>query len=467
MTDVAEGLDQHEALRSMARLPVFDRRRSGVLLHLGSLSAGLGRGGRAFIDWLADAGFSVWQMLPTGPIGPDRSPYFGRSDFAGSPVFLDTAELPKTDSSEYAAFLFASRHWLDDYALFEVLSLKCGERGWWTWPVELRNRSRVALSRAKCEYFAEVEYIKRQQFAFFIQWHRLREYAHSRGVRLFGDLPFYVGPNSADTWAHREQFLLDEGGRAIAVSGLPPDGSCPAGQIWHHPLYDWECMQRDRFAHWRCRVQHSLERVDLLRIDHFQALAAHWSVPAGASDISCGHWSPSPGGKLLRALLDEFGELPLAAEDLGLVSEEATELRREFRLPGMRVLQFAYDGAENNPHLPRHHCPDSIVYTGTHDNDTTLGWFLSLRGETRKRIERIVGATPQSIPEALIRQALGSIAALAIVPLQDILGLGSEARLNVPGNVSSNNWCWRLPASAVGSELARHWFTVNRLYGRI
>jgi 4-alpha-glucanotransferase len=448
------------------RLPVLDRRRAGVLLHLGSLEAALGRGGRAFIDWLAEAGFSVWQILPAGPTGPDGSPYWIRSDFAGNPAFLDPAELPSVLPAEEAAFRDQNRHWLDDYALFEVLSRAHGGAPWWTWPANLRDRTPSALLRVTRDRDGELQRIKREQLAFFVQWQRLRAHARSRGVRLFGDLPFYVGPDSVETWAHREQFQLEADGRPAAVAGVPPDYFSQTGQLWGNPLYDWQAMRRDNFVYWRARVLEQLDRVDLLRIDHFRALAAHWAVPAGAADARGGAWHLTPGEDLLRLLMDELGDLPIVAEDLGVITDDVVALRKGFGLPGMRVLQFAFSGEGDNPHLPHMHQHDSVVYTGTHDNDTTLGWYRSLDEETRRRVDSMLRAGSGSMPEALIREALGSVGQLAILPAQDLLGLGSEARVNTPGTVHGN-WGWRLPAGALTPQLAAHFAQLNAMYGRV
>ena len=447
------------------RLPVLDRRRAGVLLHLGSLEAALGRSGRAFIDWLADAGFSVWQILPVGPTGPDGSPYWVRSDFAGNPAFLDAAELPGAQPAQYAAFLDETQQWLDDYALFEVLSTAHAGAAWWTWPAEFRDRAPAALQRVTQDLAAQLQRIKREQFAFFVQWQRMREHARSRGVRILGDLPFYVGPDSAETWAHREQFQLDAQGRPAAVAGVPPDYFSQTGQLWGNPLYDWQAMRHDNFAYWRARVLEQLQRVDLLRIDHFRALAAHWAIPAGAPDARGGAWHLTPGEELLRLLMDELGDVPILAEDLGVITDDVVALRKGFGLPGMRVLQFAFSGEGDNPHLPHMHEHDSVVYTGTHDNDTTLGWYRSLDEQTRRRVDSMLRVAPGSMPEALIREALGSVGQLAVIPAQDLLGLGSEARLNTPGTVEGN-WRWRLPAGALTPQIARHYAQLNRMYGR-
>jgi len=451
-------------VNAAARLPVFDRRRSGVLLHLSSLQNALGRGGRAFVDWVADAGFSVWQFLPLGPTGPDGSPYWVRSDSAGNTALLDHAEMPSFDGDAYRAFLESAKSWLDDYALFEALSAKFSV-GWWDWPAEYRDREAYVLTRAGNELAADIERMKREQFAFAWQWARLREHAHHRGVRLFGDLPFYVAPDSAETWAHPEQFQLDEKGRAIAVAGVPPDYFSELGQLWGNPLYDWRVMRNDGFAFWRARVMRQLERVDVLRIDHFRALAAHWSVPAGAPDARSGSWKRTPGRMFLKALREECGDLPIIAEDLGVITPDVVALRKGFGLPGMRVIQFGFGGDPLDVHLPHMHTRDSIVYTGTHDNYTSLGWYLSLDGETLQRVNFFLRVTPGSMPEALIRAALGSVGRLAIIPMQDVLGLGSEARLNTPGTVV-NNWSWKLPPDALNGDLARHFSLLNRAHGR-
>ncbi|MGH8139140.1 MAG: 4-alpha-glucanotransferase [Steroidobacteraceae bacterium] len=447
------------------RLPVFDRRRAGVLLHLGSLEAALGRGGRAFIDWLADAGFSLWQILPVGPTGPDGSPYWVRSDFAGQYAFVDTQELPDTHSADYESFLAASGPWLADYALFETLSEAHHGQPWWLWPAALRDRDTNMMARAGEQFAAEVQRIKREQFAFATQWRRLREHAQSRGVRLLGDLPFYVAPDSAETWVHRDQFQLDADGRPTAVSGVPPDYFSETGQLWGNPLYDWQAVRAEGFALWRDRIVQQLERVDVLRIDHFRALAAHWAVPAAAPDARGGEWRRTPGEELMRLLHHELGDLPIVAEDLGVITEDVEALRREFRLPGMRVMQFAFGGAGDNPHLPHMHERDSVVYTGTHDNDTTLGWFSTLDGESLRRVEFFLRLTPGAMPEALIRGALGSVGRLAVIPAQDILKLGSEARLNTPGT-AQGNWSWRLPAGSLTHELAARCLLLNQIYGR-
>jgi 4-alpha-glucanotransferase len=447
------------------RLPVFDRRRAAVLLPLSALDAPLGRGGRAFVDWLAAAGFSVWQMLPVGPAGPDGSPFWSSADCAGEPALLDTAELPDPAAPRTAEFLETSAPWLADYALFAALARSQAGAPFWSWPAELGAREPHALAGARRRLAAGIARIEAEQYAFHVQWGRLRDYAHARGVRLFGDLPFYVAPSSLATWTHRELFRLDASGAPAVVSGVPPDYFSELGQLWGNPVYDWGAARRDGFGWWRARLRAQLARFDLLRLDHFRALVAHWAVPAGAPDARGGAWLATPGAALLQRLREELGELPLVAEDLGLITPEVVALRKAFGLPGMRVLQFAFDGNPQNPHLPYLHEPDNAAYTGTHDNDTALGWYRRLDPDTRARVDLFLRAGAEAMPETLIRAALGSVARLAVVPAQDLLALGSEARLNTPGT-TAGNWSWKLPAGALDAPLARRYARLNGCFGR-
>ncbi|MGH8275412.1 MAG: 4-alpha-glucanotransferase [Steroidobacteraceae bacterium] len=447
------------------RLPVFDRRRAGVLLPLASLEAPLGRGGRAFIDWLAQGGFSLWQFLPVGPVGPDRSPYWVRSDWAGNPQLLDPAELPDPNAPVDAGFLAATAAWLPDYALFEALSRAHGGAPFWAWPPQLRDRAPQALTAVRRELAPELARVEREQYAFHLQWERLREHARARDVRLFGDLPFYVGPSSAETWVHRALFQLAPSGAPAVVGGVPPDYFSEAGQLWGNPAYDWHAQQRTDFSWWLSRVRAQLARMDLLRLDHFRALAAYWAVPAGAPDARGGAWHTAPGAQLLQRLRAEFSDLPLVAEDLGVITPDVLALRNDFGLPGMRVLQFAFDGGPDNPHLPYLHERCCVVYTGTHDNDTARGWYWHLDRAVAARANLYLHCSADEIPEALIRAALGSVARLAVVPAQDLLRLGSEARTNTPGT-TAGNWAWRLAPGALTADLARHYAQLNGVFGR-
>lgn len=448
-----------------SRLAVFDRRRAGVLLPLSALEAPLGRGGRAFIDWLAHAGFSLWQVLPVGPTEDDGSPYWLRADVAGNPALLDAAELPSPEAPVAAHFLAASADWLPDYALFEALTRSLGGAPFWNWPQPLRERDPQALAAARRELDGELQRIEREQYAFHRQWQGLRAYAHERGVRLFGDLPFYVAPSSAEVWAHRDLFQLQATGEPAGVGGVPPDYFSEQGQTWGNPLYDWAALERGHFSWWTARVAAQLERLDLLRLDHFRAFAAHWAIPAGAPDARSGAWVATPGAALLNALKQRCPDLPLVAEDLGVITADVIALMQQFALPGMRVLQFGFDGNSTNPHLPYEHVPACVAYTGTHDNDTALGWYHGLDPATRERVDFFLGAGREAMPEALIRATLGSVARLAVIPAQDLLGLGSEARFNTPGTLTGN-WQWRLAPGVLTSRLAAHYARLNASFGR-
>ena len=452
------------------RLPVLDRRRSGVLLHPSSLlrqqhAGALGAPARAFIDWLAAAGFSVWQMLPLGPTGADGSPYWARSDYAGNPLFIDPSIEPDGGEPAFAEYCLVNESWLDDYALYDSLSVAQGGAAWWDWPVDLRDREPLALSAATSQYAPQIAAVKRQQWQFADQWLKLRAYAHSRGVRLFGDLPIYVAPDSVTTWTQREQFQLDAAGRVTAVAGVPPDYFAADGQLWGNPLYDWDRMRSEGFLFWRERLAAQLERFDLLRIDHFRALAAYWAVPAGEQTARNGVWRDAPGREMLEAVAREIPDLPVVAEDLGVITPDVDALRKDFHMPGMRVLQFAFGGGSDNPHLPHNHGVDCVAYTGTHDNDTTLGWYEALDETARSHMNDYVGLWDGDGPDVLMRVTLASVALLAVVPLQDILRLGSEARLNLPGT-ASGNWQWRAPPDGLTPALARHHRELNALYAR-
>ena len=447
------------------RLPVLDRRRAGVLLPLSALEAPLGRGGRACIDWLSQAGFSVWQILPLGPTAGDGSPYWVRSDHAGNPALLDREELPPAEAVPDEAFRAAAAHWLPDFALFEALSQTLGDAPFWSWPAGLAAREPAALASARRDLAAAIGRIEREQWAFHVQWQRLREHARGRGVRLFGDLPFYVAPSSAETWAHRELFQLQANGAPAAVGGVPPDYFSEKGQRWGNPLYDWAALKKSDFSWWTARVAAQLQRLDLLRLDHFRAFAAHWAIPAAAADARGGSWAPTPGAELLAALKAQLPDLPLIAEDLGVITPDVIELMRGFSLPGMRVLQFAFDGNPDNPHLPYCYPHQCVAYTGTHDNDTARGWYQALDPGTRERVAFFLGGGTPPIPEALVREVLASVAQLAVVPMQDLLGLDSAARFNTPGT-TSGNWRWRLPQGAFDSGLAQRCARRNAAYGR-
>ena len=458
-------------------MPVLDRRRSGVLLHPAALPGDqgvLGRAARDFVDWLASAGFSVWQVLPLGPVGADGSPYWVRSDDAGNTALIDHSEAadPVQSQESFREFCVAQRDWLEDYVLFAALSRTHEAAPWWTWPAALRERNPHELHAVRERLSPELHVLRVGQWQFALQWAALRDYAHARGVRLYGDAPIYVAPDSVATWTQRAQFQLRADGAPALLAGVPPDYFSEDGQLWGNPLYDWEQARRDGFAFWRARVSAALRRFDLLRLDHFRGLAGYWAVPAGARTAREGEWLPAPGMELLTALRAAIGadELPLVAEDLGVITPDVVALRRSFDLPGMHILQFGFDGGGDNSHLAHNFTQRSVVYTGTHDNDTTLGWFRSLDAATAQRVRSYVGITPGAseaeMPQALVRLALCSVAVLSVLPVQDLLRLGSEARYNVPGT-AAGNWSWRLSPGALTPELAARYRELNDLFGRL
>jgi 4-alpha-glucanotransferase len=471
-------------------------RRAGVLLHPTSLpgNAGLGAVALRFVDQLAASGVTVWQMLPLGATHEDGSPYQCLSSHAGSPGLIDLDTLraqgwlaedgtsiegawqcfvqvaTEQEQADFARFVAEEAHWLDDYALFIALREQQGKQAWFAWPQALRERELDAMQSAREQLYERLQQIRFEQFVFFRQWHALREYAAARGVLLFGDMPIYVAHDSAEVWAQPELFSVDVHGQAEAVAGVPPDYFSATGQRWGNPLYRWERHEADGFAWWKARFATYLKLFDLIRIDHFRGLEAYWSIPADCPTAMEGEWVKAPGDALLTALRESFGSLPVVAEDLGIITEEVTALRQKHGLPGMRILQFAFDGSADNPYLPHNHTPDSVVYTGTHDNDTTLGWWQGLDAEAREKVlEYLDGASeplPKSMPWRLICVALESVAQLAVIPLQDVLELGSEARMNTPGT-TEGNWTWRYAEGQFSHEHAAQLREAVQRYGRL
>jgi 4-alpha-glucanotransferase len=448
---------------------VLSCRRSGVLLPASALQGQPGGALRdaafRFIDWLAAAGFTVWQLLPLVPVDTHGSPYWARSDRAGNPQLLDTQAPAPGNEDDFLRFRAESADWLADYVLFEALSRAQGGAPWWRWPVELRDRQPEALAAARLRFGSVLRQLEHEQWCFDGQWRALRAYASARSVKIFGDLPIYVAPDSVATWTDRAQFQLDDTGQVLAVAGVPPDYFAVDGQLWGNPLYDWEFQQRDGFSFWLQRLTLQADRFDLLRIDHFRALAAYWSVPAGAATAREGHWCAAEGRALLQVVADRLPQLELVAEDLGVITPDVTQLRQDFGLPGMRVVQFGFDGDPRNTHLPHQHDAASVIYSGTHDNDTTLGWYESLSPFCRDLVRRYYGRADADAVDALKRSVLASVGQLAILPAQDVLGVGSEARLNRPGTVAGN-WSWRLPQQALTPELALRYRDLNHLYAR-
>jgi 4-alpha-glucanotransferase len=490
----------------MSMASPFDRRRAGLLLHPTSLpghydNGDLGPNAYRFVDLMAACGFTVWQTLPLGPPHDDLSPYSAQSVHAGNPRLIALEPLleagwlqpdsgPKPGeggwtyrqrrlieayqgfqthgAAERDAYIIFQRHhahWLDDYALYHAIRAAHRQRAWCEWPRELRDRHSDSLVSAWEEYAPVIAQHKFEQFLFFQQWTQLKKYANQRNILIFGDIPLFVGYDSADVWAQREAFLLDKEGRREVVAGVPPDYFSATGQLWGNPHYDWEAMRHNDFQWWKARIRTQLTQFDLLRIDHFRGLEAYWEVPAHVETAAHGRWQPAPGDELLKSLREEFGRLPLVAEDLGIITPEVEALRDTHGLPGMKVLHFAFGGDANNPYLPHHHIRNTVVYTGTHDNNTTLGWFNELDAGTRNHLFDYLGGKPEQMPELLVRAALTSVSRLAIIPLQDVLALDGEHRMNRPG-VAEGCWRWRFCWEQVGPQIAGHYRHLLELYGR-
>lgn len=492
------------------------QRQSGVLLHPTSLpgphgSGDLGEHARYFVDWLVSARQTLWQFLPVGGVGDGNSPYMGDSAFAGNPALIDLQELqaqgwlepaevaPEADfdrqrvdfakvtpwrlqrlewaakrffgnrradeetSRRFEAFKRKHEYWLNDYALFKSLSELHLGLNWNDWPADLARRVPAALDQARQTLAARIEHWCFVQWCFDRQWQQLRAYAGERGVRLIGDLPIFISLHSADVWANPELFELDAALRPTAVAGVPPDYFSPTGQRWGNPLYRWESHAEQGYAWWIARMRRSLELADQIRIDHFRGFAACWRIPVTAPDATTGQWSPGPGAALFAACRAALGTLPVIAEDLGIITPDVEALRRQLGFPGMRVLQFAWDGDPSNEYLPHRHERDTVVYTGTHDNDTTPGWWRSLDETTRHRVTAYFG-TEDGVT-ALMRAALASVANTAILPMQDILGAGSAERMNTPG-AATGCWEWRFDWASVGPQHAGQLAQWSELYGR-
>jgi 4-alpha-glucanotransferase len=450
----------------------FDVRRAGVLLHVTSLPASptgssgdLGDEAYRFVDFLADAGCSVWQVLPLVPTHDEsRSPYDAPSSMAGNPKLIsrehqiadglaDSSALDEQQRATFTSWCAAQASWLEPYVEFTALRELHDHTPWLTWEPSLRDRDPQAVSEALGPLAGRLEDLRFEQWVFAEQWARLRRRAASRGVLLFGDLPIFVSLDSADVWASRELFQLDEEGRPITVTGCPPDYFAADGQKWNNPHYDWDAMAADGFAWWRRRIARQRELFDLVRIDHFRGFEAAWHVPAEAENARGGWWVTGPGTEIRSALVEAAGPGTLVAEDLGVITPEVDELRTRFQLPGMKILQFAFDGSPDNPYLPDRHGEHSVVYTGTHDNDTTVGWWAGLDERTRDQVRAVLVDPDEPMPWALVRLALSSTARLAVVPAQDLLGLGSGSRMNTPGP-ALGNWTWQAPAGAFDGDLA-------------
>ncbi|NOU13694.1 MAG: 4-alpha-glucanotransferase [Methylococcaceae bacterium] len=473
---------------------ILNQRRAGILLHITSLpgtgsNGDLGREAYHFVDFLKSIGTSVWQVLPLGVTHDDGSPYQCLSAHAGSPALIDidwlvsknwlnlseqcqecqgSAKFNKSclvtkayggflerasteDKADFDKFSRDKSFWLDDFALFMALKNEFNQQCWNQWPAHYKERQVKALNEAKRRLKNEIDAIRFEQYVFYRQWLALKSYANDNGVNLFGDIPIFVAYDSSDVWANREVFKLTETGDMSVVTGVPPDYFSATGQRWGNPHYDWKALKRSGFDWWIDRLRTQMEQFDILRIDHFRGLEAAWEIPASEDTAIHGEWVKAPGKALLKAIISELGPIPLVAEDLGIITPEVEELRDEFNLPGMKILQFAFGGGADNPYLPDHYVKNCVVYTGTHDNDTTVGWLDKVSEDEKRYIYEYLGNPQMSLDCALIHAALSSVANLAIIPMQDVLQLGTEHRMNTPGT-TDGNWRWRFDWHQLAQE---------------
>jgi len=495
------------------RLP----RTSGVLLHPSSLPGphGCGDCGAAayhFVDWLVAAGQSLWQILPLNGIGAGNSPYASSSAFAGNPLFIDLHELhaqgwlraeeiapaaglldervdyarvrpyrmqrlamaaqrfaalPASDErrSQFGAFCARHAGWLDDHALFMALSEGLPASDWCAWPRDLARREATALVQARQAHAERIAFWKFCQWCFFRQWLALKAYANQRGVRIVGDVPIFIGHHSAEVWAHQALFELGADGRPSVVAGVPPDFFSATGQRWGNPLYRWPRHAQDGYAWWVQRMRLCFELVDCVRIDHFRGFAAHWEIPAGEPTAVHGRWRKGPGADLFKAFNAALGPVPIIAEDLGLITPDVDALRKRFHLPGMRILQFAFGDDAANPYLPHRYEPDTVVYPGTHDNDTCVGWWSTASEAERRFAGDYLDTDGSDIAWGMIRAASASVADTAIVAMQDVLSLAASSRMNKPGD-GEGWWQWRMQWRQVQPWHAERLSALCRLFDR-
>jgi len=499
---------------------LFLHRRAGVLLHPTSLAnqhsffqdnpfpqmhGVLGKDAYAFVDFLASAGISVWQMLPTSPTHADLSPYQSVSAHAGNPELISIDWLvhhewvtpseswmnlePTNKNLQHIrnecadqfyqliqqnaslmeklnAFRAENSYWLDDFVLFMALRKHFDNRSWSQWPADFKRRTSSVLQEYSELLVADISLYVFEQFAFAEQWTHLRTYAREKNILLFGDMPIFVAHDSADVWAAQNFFNLDEEGNALTVAGVPPDYFSETGQHWGNPHYNWAAMEETGFSWWLDRLRTQLNQFDLIRIDHFRGFEAFWEIPGDSVDARGGRWVKAPGKAFLAACFKAYPNLPLVAENLGLITPEVEALRHEFNLPGMLVLQFAFDGNNKNPHLPHRHSLSDVIYTGTHDNDTTVGWYESLHEDQQHIVTNYLYASKLPIHWLLIESALASVAPLAIIPLQDFLALDGNHRMNMPGT-TGNNWRWQFSWEQFPDDLSEQIRTQLCRYDRL
>ena len=495
-------------------------RESGILYPISSLPSKFGIGcisreAYEFVDFLKDAGQRYWQILPIGPTGYGDSPYQSFSTFAGNPYYIcletlieeelltwdecnqfDFGSNPERvdygalynsrfkalriayerfteqggqETKEYQIFLEENAYWLEDFALFRAIKDSCSGEEWTAWDADLRSRKKAALDAARRELSDQINFFYFQQFKFNSQWQALHAYAAEKGVKIIGDIPLYVAMDSADAWSHQEQFMMDEEHRPVEVAGCPPDAFSPTGQLWGNPIYDWKYMKKDNFSWWVSRIRRNREFYDVIRIDHFNGLDAYYAIPYGDETAEKGTLKKGPGIALFKAIKKELGEVPIIAEDLGNLTDSIRKLLKDSGYPGMKVLQFAFDGSESSEYLTHRHVKNCVVYTGTHDNMTTRGWIDAINDHDRDFARRYINSIFTDYGQFtwdFIREAYRSVADLCIIPLQDYLVKGNEARINFPGTMGQN-WQWRTVPNELSRELCMAIHDLARLYGRL
>jgi 4-alpha-glucanotransferase len=491
-----------------------NKRSSGILLHPTSLPGNygigsLGKGAFGFVDFLHAAGQKLWQVLPLGHTGYGDSPYQCFSTFAGNPILIDldllageglldrnalnslpafdenrvdygkvigfkhkqlkTAYLRFSEQHEkpeaYQQFIENNEGWLEEYVLFMALKERYDGKPWWEWPEALMQHQQKAVEKAKTELANETGFYRFCQYHFCTQWHNLKQYANDKGISIIGDIPLYVAHDSADVWSDTKYFQFDSNRKPMKVAGVPPDYFSETGQLWGNPLYNWEYMKANGFTWWHKRMQASLEMFDLVRIDHFRGFEAYWAVPYGEETAINGEWVKAPGMELFDTLRKKMGDLPVIAEDLGIITPEVEALRNEFEFPGMKILQFAFHSDHGNEYLPHNYDRNFVVYTGTHDNDTLAGWYKNLEKPIKHKVLEYTDSYSKNVVKKLIRLAWSSVASMALIPLQDLLEAGSEARMNTPGT-PSGNWQWRFTEEQLTEEHARWLARLTQIYSR-
>lgn len=492
-------------------------RSSGIILHPTSLPGpdgigDLGPEAYRWINFLSESGCRLWQVLPLGPTGYGDSPYQCFSAFAGNPYLIspvmllednlltladlsDRPDFPEGNidfgaairwkltlldrayahftaskhaalRKELAEFEAQNRFWLPDFALFMAIKESLGGIAWENWPAPLRTRDPNALQEFAAAHHADIERHTLRQFLFFRQWQALRNYAHDREIQIIGDIPIFVAADSSDAWSHPEMFFFDENGHPTVVAGVPPDYFSPTGQLWGNPLYNWDAHKASGYEWWLQRLTACLKLVDIIRLDHFRGFAGYWEIPAGMPTAEIGRWVPGPGKDFFRTIEEKLGGLPIIAEDLGEITPDVVELRDTFNLPGMKIMQFGFSSGPTDPFLPHNYPVNCVAYTGTHDNDTVLGWYNTAPNEETDFCRRYLARSGDDISWDMLRAVWSSVAVMALAPMQDLLSLGSEARMNFPGR-PSGNWAWRMPANALSPELNARLYEINYLYSRL